>query len=143
MMEHTLYPHFPCRLLLNLWLVIIVQNIGQLDEYYNQGKMEFLTNCTKVFLGAEDEDTAAKISTLCGKTTVMQESYSVKSGLIFDQKQSSFTPTARDLITAGEAGQLGEETSLLWKGGVPPLKTNKIYYYLDDDFKGLYDDFDS
>lgn len=126
----------------NLWLVIIVQNIGQLDEYYNQGKMEFLTNCAKVFLGSEDEDTAAKISNLCGKTTVMQESYSVKSGLIFDQKQSSFTPTARDLITSGEAGQLGEETSLLWKGGVPPLKTDKIYYYLDDDFKGLYDDFD-
>ena len=126
----------------NLWFIIIVQNIGQLDEFYNHGKMEFLTNCCKVFLGSEDEDTSAKISTLCGKTTVMQESYSVKSGLIFNQRQSTFTPTARELITPGEAGMLGEETSLLWKGGVPPLKTDKIYYYLDDDFKGLYDEFD-
>ena len=126
-----------------LWFIIIVQNIGQLDEYYNKGSKEFLTNCAKVFLGSEDDETSAKITALCGKETIMQESYSVKSGLIFDSKQRSYTPIARDLITVGEAGQLPEEISLLWKGGVPPLKTNKIYYYNDDDFKGLYDHYES
>ena len=50
-----------------LWFIIIIQGIQQLRDYYGDGADEFLTNCTKIFVGAEEENTARKISEICGK----------------------------------------------------------------------------
>lgn len=117
---------------------IIVQSVKQLYKHYKDGANEFLNNATKVFIGAEDVETAEMISKLCGKTTVMQQSYTVKPGAFFDSKQFSYSPVARDLITPGEAIQLSVDTPILLSGDMKPLKMQAISYYEDEEFKHEY-----
>lgn len=129
-----------------LWFIIIIQGIQQLRDYYGDGADEFLTNCTKVFVGAEEENTARKISEMCGKKTENQVSYTEKSTFfgLFTQKVPNHSTTARDLITVGEAIQMPVEKPIFLTGAVKPLKIDRITYWDNDaDFAGLYDDYDS
>ena len=129
-----------------IWFIIIIQGIQQLRDYYGDGADEFLTNCTKIFVGAEEENTARKISEMCGKKTEGQISYTEKPVFfgLFTQKVPNHSTTARDLITVGEAIQMPVEKPIFLTGAVKPLKIDRITYWdKDPDFAGLYDDYDS
>ena len=125
----------------DVWFCIIIQDIMQLKAAYKEDAGEFLTNATRVFVGAENEPTAKVISESCGKTTVKQSSYTVKRGAFFDSKQLSCSSTARDLLTVGEAMQMPVERPILIAGGVKPLKIQRFSHYKDSEFKGLFKEF--
>ena len=129
-----------------IWFIIIIQGIQQLRDYYGDGADEFLTNCTKIFVGAEEENTARKISEMCGKKTEGQISYTEKPIFfgLFTQKVPNYSTTARDLITVGEAIQMPVEKPIFLTGAVKPLKIDRITYWdKDPDFAGLFDPYDS
>ena len=129
-----------------IWFIIIIQGIQQLRDYYGDGADEFLTNCTKIFVGAEEENTARKISEMCGKKTEGQISYTEKPVFfgLFTQKVPNHSTTARDLITVGEAIQMPVEKPIFLTGSVKPLKIDRITYWdKDPDFAGLFDPYDS
>lgn len=126
-----------------VWFCIIVQDITQLKAAYKESAGDFFTNATRVFIGAENEQTAKVISESCGKTTVKQSSYTVKPGLFFDSKQLSCSSTGRELLTVGEAMQMPVERPILIAGGVKPLKIQRFTYFKDAEFKGLFKKFDT
>ena len=111
----------------DVWFCIIIQDIMQLKAAYKEDTGEFLTNATRVFVGAESEQTAKVISDSCGKTTVKQNSYTVKPGVIFNSNQLSCSSTSRELLTVGEAMQMSVERPILIAGGVKPLKIQRFY----------------
>ena len=131
-----------------MWFIIIIQGIQQLKEYYGEaGASNFIDNAFKIFVGAEDDSTAKKISEMCGKTTVEQISYTEKPQFfgLFSQKVPTHSTTARDLVTVGEAIQMPVKKPILLTGDeVKPLKFDRITYWDNDpDFAGLYDHYDS
>lgn len=130
---------------IGVWFCIIIQSVEQLREHYGKGAADFLNNATRIFMGAEDIETAKVISDFCNKTTVEQESSTLRpADLVGNVKQSeNIGSTARDLLTVGEALQLSVETPILTAGGVKPLKLKRLVYYKDPEFEGLADKFDS
>lgn len=124
----------------DVWFCIIIQDIMQLKAAYKEDAGEFLTNATRVFVGAENEPTAKVISDSCGKTTVKQKSYTVKPGVIFDSKQLSCSSTG-ELLTVGEAMQMPVERPIIIAGGVKPLRIMRFLHYKDPEFKGLFKKF--
>lgn len=111
---------------------IILQSVAQLQHFYDKGGEEFLDNTTRIFMGAESNGTAEVISKACGKTTVFQLSKTLlKAGLFrcFNKYQYSYSETARDLITVGEALQMKPEEPLLLKGKIKPLRLKATPYF--------------
>lgn len=109
---------------------IIVQGLMQLQEHYDKGSGEFTTNCLKLFMGAEDTQTAGFISDMCGDATVEAYSFDDKG-----KKSTSFVQ--RKLITVGEVLQSEAEEPFLLAGGMRPLRIERITYHEDSFFKKL------
>ena len=129
---------------LGLMFCIIIQNISQLEEYYGAaGAKEFLSNATRIFVGAEILETAKVISESCGKTTVQDSSYTIKPGLIFDTKIRTYSNITRDLITPDEVLRMPTLRPILLAGEVNPLKLYRFSHFSDEEFKGQYKNFDT
>ena len=111
----------------------ILQGQKQLDEYYKDGGADFIVNATKVYLGAEDNDTAEEISKFCGDTTIRCDTMDLAT------KKKSVGWQGVKLITPGDAFGSDPEEPFIFKGKNQPMRGKQARFFKDPFFKGKWD----
>ena len=107
----------------NIRFLFILQGKSQLDEHYKEGGTEFMTNGTKVFMGADDLPTANEISGLCGETTIRTETI---DGLT---RRKTYGWQKEWLITPGDVLSSSPLEPFVFAGEYFPLRIKQILYY--------------
>ena len=114
----------------------ILQDIHQLRSLYGKGANTFLANAgvMQVF-GVNDIETAELVARLIGKRDAHYMTASYGEG----KQTNSQHIAARNLINADEIMRLPDDRMILLLQGHYPAKLNKIRYYEDKEFKGLFE----
>jgi len=118
---------------LQIWAFL--QNWGQLEELYQRGAHTFAANAG-VFqaFNINDEMTARYVSDLSGDATVAgREERRLIGGPNFYETHQ------RKLLTPDEAMHLAGDTLFLKIKAIRPIIAEKIAYYRDRQYRGLYD----
>ena len=120
-------------------LFLIIQDTQQLKGIYEEpGMNSFLSNSTyRVTFAANNYETANLISQLCGNKTVEQTSQNKPKFLDFNpaSRSLSVSQTQRALLLPQEVINLPRDEQILLIESSPPIKSDKIKYYLDPFFK--------
>lgn len=133
---------FGCR----LWPIL--QDLGQLKALYGERWETFMGNAgTLQFFGNSDMTTLEWISSRLGETTVKQISESgvtYKDGTSTDATGLSASTQSHRLMTAEEVSRFfGREDKLqrqlVFRTGFNPMILQRVCYYKDKRFKGLFD----
>ncbi len=118
----------------------ILQDVHQLRATYGARAGTFLSNLGVLqIFGVNDHESARLASDLLGQETVVFETSSQaldseKSGLTYAQHH-----TARPLLTPDEVRNLPASRELLFLAGLRPVVADKLRYYADREFAGLFD----
>lgn len=112
--------------------VIVVQGLSQLREYYKDGADEFINNSSKLFVGCADKETSRYISEYIGQKTI-------EVWVRDAQGKSSVQKTGRDLLTSSEILLREAERPIFFHRGVRPLFIDRLTYYENPAFRGMYD----
>ena len=120
-------------------LFLIIQDTQQLKGIYEEpGMNSFLSNSTyRITFAANNYETAQLISQLCGNKTVEQVSQNRPKFLDFNpaSRSMSVSQTQRALLLPQEVINLPRDEQILLIESSPPIKSDKIKYYLDPFFK--------
>lgn len=112
----------------NIGMSIILQNISQFNELYDEATGKSIRSCcdTMLFLGAAptDEETCKYISDACGQQTVYDENISSQHGGSGGWSRSG-NKIARPLITPDEVSKLPGDTCIVLEKGFDPVKDAK------------------
>jgi type IV secretion system protein VirD4 len=123
---------------LQLWPIL--QDVHQLRAAYGQKAGTFLANAgvLQVF-GVNDHDSARLVSDLLGQETVVFQTVS----RALDAEASGITQSeqhvGRPLLTPDEVRGLPEHIELLFLAGKRPIAAQKLRYFEDREFEGLFD----
>ena len=94
-------------------------------------------------LGVNDHDTAQLVSNLLGQETIVFHTFSDTSGAAFGETAPTSTRNeqhvGRPLMTPDEVRNLHRSAQLLLLAGERPVYAQKIVYYQDRRFAGLFD----
>jgi len=126
-----------------LWMFI--QDLNQLkDNYPKWGS--FLSNCAvRAAFGTNDVETAKVLSDMMGTTTIQVENSGTskeKGQLMGGNVSKNFSDTSRALMTPDEVMRMPFDTQLVFVQGCKPILAEKIFYFKDPAFKGLFDKWD-
>ena len=131
----------------SLW--IFIQDLSQLKTLYGDGHETFIANA-EVFqvFGTADVATAKYVSERAGDTTVFTETESQtrgssKKGGGTRNRSRNTSEKGRRLITPDEVLTESGTTQLLFVAGEKPLRSGKVRYYADPEFKGKFDPADA
>lgn len=119
-----------------LWVVL--QDLNQLKALYRERWQTFLGNAGTVqFFGINDQFTADFVSRILGEQTIL-----VTSETKVNPSRSTFSISekGRSLMTADEVRRLPAERQIIMMQGQPGLVADKLCYYTDPEFEGLFDD---
>ncbi len=121
----------------------ILQDVHQLRATYGQRAGTFLSNAgvLQVF-GVNDHDSARLVSDLLGQETVIFETMSrALDSASWTGANLSFSAqhTGRPLLTPDEVRNLPQSRELLFLAGTRPIVANKLRYYDEREFKGMFD----
>lgn len=128
---------------LQLWPIL--QDMHQLKGHYSERAGTFLSNAGVLqAFGVNDYETAEMLSKTIGKTTVryVTRSQSQKTGFFAEPDRSeSYSEhiSARSLLEPNEIMKLEPRDMLLMMTGKDPLILQKIRYYDEPEFSGLFD----
>lgn len=119
---------------LQLWPIL--QDLSQLHDLYGARANTFVANAgvLQVF-GVNDVETARWLSQALGKATIGYETATHRPG---DMPSSSDHVTGRELLTPDEIMRLPANLQLLRVQGMPPVLAQKLRYYADPEFAGLF-----
>lgn len=119
---------------LQLWPIL--QDMSQLRDLYGDRAGTFIANAgVQQFFGVNDFETAKWLSQMIGQETTGFQTDSFKPG---DGPSFSNNLTGRDLLTPDEIMQMPPELQLLRIQGQPSALAQKLRYYTDPEFKGLF-----
>jgi type IV secretion system protein VirD4 len=119
------------------------QSVGQLKKCFPDGQDQtLLSNCSQIFFGVNDKDTAQYVSDRLGEETIIVNSGGTQRGRSW-QGSTSGPPTegnsfnrsdnwgqqARRLLKPEEVAALPSRTAITFTPGIPPVKTTLIRYY--------------
>lgn len=126
-----------------LWMFI--QDLNQLkDNYPKWGS--FLSNCAvRAAFGTNDVETAKVLSDMMGTTTIQVQNSGTskeKGQLIGGNVSKNFSDTSRALMTPDEVMRMPFDTQLVFVQGCKPILAEKIFYFKDPYFKGMFDKWD-
>lgn len=133
---------------ISLWL--FVQDLSQIKGLYRNRWETLLSNCSvRCAFGISDVMTARLVSEALGNTTIFVNNVSRKaSGLMkmLDpfrmwrrEDHVSRSETARALMTPDEVMRLHEDNQLIFVRGARPVVAEKVRYYREKEFAGLFD----
>jgi type IV secretion system protein VirD4 len=118
---------------------LIAQSLNQIAKAYGENN-SILDNChVRVAFSTNDERTARRISDSLGTATEMRAMKNYAGHRLspwLGHLMVSRQETARPLLTPGEVMQLPADEALVQVSGVPPIRANKVRYYLDRDLAG-------
>ena len=119
---------------LQLWPIL--QDMSQLRDLYGERAGTFIANAgVQQVFGVNDFETAKWLSQMMGQETAGFQTDSFKPG---DGPSFSNNLTGRDLLTPDEIMQLRPENQLLRVQGQATAVAQKLRYYADPEFKGLF-----
>ena len=119
---------------LQLWPIL--QDMSQLKDLYGARAGTFIANAgVQQVFGVNDFETAKWLSQMIGQETTGYQTQSFKPG---DVPSTSINVTGRDLATPDEIMQLPPELQLLRVQGQPTAVAEKLRYYTDPEFQGLF-----
>ena len=119
-----------------LRLCPIRQDMSQLKDLYGERAGTFIANAgVQQVFGVNDFETAKWLSQMMGQETAGFQTDSFKPG---DGPSFSNNLTGRDLLTPDEIMQLRPENQLLRVQGQATAVAQKLRYYTDPEFKGLF-----
>lgn len=122
-----------------LQALLVTQSLSQLNRIYGEQNSLLANTRFKIFLGASDTKDADWIEKALGKKTILKKSLSrsSKPGSLGGRSQSiSDSEMGRSLMDSSEIRTSPYEDSLLLVDGKNPIKTKKVFSFLDDRFKG-------
>ena len=119
---------------LQLWPIL--QDMSQLRDLYGERAGTFIANAgVQQVFGVNDFETAKWLSQMIGQETAGFQTDSFKPG---DGPSFSNNLTGRDLLTPDEIMQLPPERQLLRVQGQATAVAQKLRYYADPEFAGLF-----
>ena len=119
---------------LQLWPIL--QDMSQLNDLYGDRANTFIANAgVQQVFGVNDFETAKWLSQMIGQETTAFQTDSYKPG---DNPSFSNNLTGRDLLTPDEIMQMPPDIQLLRVQGQPSALAQKLRYYADPEFKGLF-----
>jgi len=119
---------------LQLWPIL--QDMSQLRDLYGERANTFIANAgVQQVFGVNDFETAKWLSQMIGQETTGFQTDSFKPG---DNPSFSNNLTGRDLLTPDEIMQMPPNVQLLRVQGQPSALAQKLRYYADPEFKGLF-----
>ena len=119
---------------LQLWPIL--QDMSQLKDLYGERAGTFIANAgVQQVFGVNDFETAKWLSQMIGQETAGFQTDSFKPG---DGPSISNNLTGRDLLTPDEIMQLRPENQLLRVQGQATAVAQKLRYYTDPEFRGLF-----
>jgi len=119
---------------LQLWPIL--QDMSQLKDLYGDRAGTFIANAgVQQVFGVNDFETAKWLSQMIGQETAGFQTDSFKPG---DGPSFSNNLTGRDLLTPDEIMQLPPERQLLRVQGQPSALAQKLRFYADPEFAGLF-----
>lgn len=119
---------------LQLWPIL--QDMSQLKDLYGERAGTFIANAgVQQVFGVNDYETAKWLSQMMGQETTGYQTDSYKPG---DNPSFSNNLTGRDLLTPDEIMQLRPENQLLRVQGQATAVAQKLRYYADPEFAGLF-----
>ena len=119
---------------LQLWPIL--QDMSQLKDLYGERAGTFIANAgVQQVFGVNDFETAKWLSQMIGQETAGFQTDSFKPG---DGPSFSNNLTGRDLLTPDEIMQLRPQNQLLRVQGQATAVAQKLRYYTDPEFKGLF-----
>ncbi|WP_407474949.1 type IV secretory system conjugative DNA transfer family protein [Sulfitobacter sp. PM12] len=119
---------------LQLWPIL--QDMSQLKDLYGERAGTFIANAgVQQVFGVNDFETAKWLSQMMGQETAGFQTDSFKPG---DGPSFSNNLIGRDLLTPDEIMQLRPESQLLRVQGQATAVAQKLRYYTDPEFKGLF-----
>lgn len=119
---------------LQLWPIL--QDMSQLKDLYGDRAGTFIANAgVQQVFGVNDYETAKWLSQMIGQETAGFQTDSFKPG---DGPSFSNNLTGRDLLTPDEIMQLPPERQLLRVQGQATAIAQKLRYYADPEFAGLF-----
>ena len=117
---------------------LITQSLNQIEKAYGPNN-SILDNCNvRVAFATNDERTAKRISDALGTTTEMRAMKNYAGHRLapwLAHVMVSRQETARQLLTPGEVMQLPPKDELVLVSGIPPIRSRKIRYFKDKNFK--------
>tara|TARA_R100000935_G_scaffold37749_2_gene58882 strand:- start:2938 stop:4776 length:1839 start_codon:yes stop_codon:yes gene_type:complete len=119
---------------LQLWPIL--QDMSQLKDLYGARANTFIANAgVQQVFGVNDYETAKWLSQTMGQATTGYQTQSMKLG---EDPSTSHNLTGRDLLTPDEIMQMPANVQLLRIQGQPPAVVQKLKYYADPEFAGLF-----
>ena len=119
---------------LQLWPIL--QDMSQLKDLYGERAGTFIANAgVQQVFGVNDFETAKWLSQMIGQETTGFQTDSFKPG---DGPSFSNNLTGRDLLTPDEIMQLPPDRQLLRVQGQATAVAQKLRYYADPEFAGLF-----
>ena len=119
---------------LQLWPIL--QDMSQLRDLYGERAGTFIANAgVQQVFGVNDFETAKWLSQMIGQETTGFQTDSFKPG---DGPSFSNHLTGRDLLTPDEIMQMPPNVQLLRVQGQPSALAQKLRYYADPEFRGLF-----
>ena len=116
---------------------LITQSLNQIEKAYGPNN-SILDNChVRVAFAANDERTAKRISDALGTATEQRAQRNYTGHRLapwLAHVMVSRQETSRPLLTPGEVMQLPPHEELVLVSGSPPLRAEKLQYYLDWNF---------
>jgi len=119
---------------LQLWPIL--QDMSQLRDLYGDRANTFIANAgVQQVFGVNDFETAKWLSQMIGQETSRFQTDSFKPG---DCPSFANHLTGRDLLTPDEIMQMPPNVQLLRIQGQPSALAQKLRYYADPEFRGLF-----
>lgn len=122
----------------------ILQDLSQLQKHYPTSWSTFLANAGVVqAFGVADTMTAAWLSERLGQRTVGVRQQTMAGATIGAMGEHVYSQghstTARPLLTPDELMRLPADQQIVLLPGHAPVLADKLCYYKDSEFRGLYD----
>ena len=114
----------------NAWMHIYIQDLSQLRGIYAKWQT-FLANASRLFFGCADFDTAKYVSDSLGQYTETVSKWDTGG------ETDSFI--SRNLLNPDEVMRLPRSTVIALVQGEPPVLLERLEYYKDPEYKGLFD----
>ena len=118
----------------------ILQDLSQLEDLYRRRWRSFLANAGVVqAFGVNDAGTADYLSSLLGTRTVMVRHEGRANDGKLLRGSENYGPASRPLLMPHEILRLPESRQLVLIHGKPPILAERVRYYADPEFAGLFD----
>jgi type IV secretion system protein VirD4 len=118
-------------------IAVLVQDLGQLRAAYKEKANVYLSNCSQIYFGTGDNETAESISKSLGQWTAEYQTLSRQEMTGSGSQAQAFT--ARALLTADEVRRLPGDRAIAFVRGEPAYLLQRLNYLADPEYSGRFD----